>query len=72
MIDYSKYKRFFSNIGEFQLDSEAFEGYVEVINGIPCVSDTRKLLTPIQCFATDLKTSKYFLDRVVDDVVELP
>ena len=72
MIDYSKYKKFYSTGGEFYLSGTDFSGYVEVFNGIPCESGTRKLLTPIQTFSTDVKLSKYFYDRVVDDEAVLP
>ena len=72
MIDYSKYKRFYSTGGEFYLSGTDFTGYVEVINGVPCEASTRKILTPIQTFATDTRLSKYFYDRGVDDDVALP
>lgn len=71
MINYSKYKRFYS-IGEFLLEGNSYTGYVEVIDGIPCEDVTRKILTPKTTFSTEARLSNFFLDRLIGDTVSLP
>jgi len=71
MIQYSKYKRFYS-VGEFTLSGSDYNGYVEVIDGIPCEDITRKLLSSKQTFSTEFRLSKFFLDRLISDTPTLP
>jgi hypothetical protein len=71
MIQYSKYKRFYSN-GDFTLNNDDYHGYVEVIDGIPCKDITRDILTAKQTFKCDFYTSPYFYDRLIGDVISLP
>ena len=72
MIDYSSYKKYYTTGGEFTLSGADYIGYIEIFNGIPCESRTRRILTPSQTFATDILTSKYFYDRLVNDEISLP
>jgi hypothetical protein len=72
MIDYSAYKKYYTPGGEFLLSGADYIGYVELFNGEPCEFGTRKVLTPAQTFATDVLTSKYFYDRLVNDKIALP
>lgn len=72
MIDYSSYKKYFTTGGEFTLSGTDYIGYIEVFNGVPCEAFTRKTLTPSQTFATDILTSKYFYDRLINDKLSLP
>lgn len=72
MIDYSSYKKYYTPGGEFLLSGSNYIGYVELFNGIPCEFTTRKILTPAQTFATDILTSKYFYDRLINDEISLP
>lgn len=72
MIDYSSYKKYFTPGGEFTLSGSDYIGYIEVFNGVPCEFNTRKTLEPSQTFTTDILTSKYFFDRVINDKISLP
>jgi hypothetical protein len=71
MINYSKYKRFYST-GEFLLEGNSYTGYVEVFDGIPCEDVTRKILTPKTTFSTEARLSDFFLDRLIGDTISLP
>lgn len=71
MINYSKYKRFYS-VGEFLLAGDSYSGYVEVIDGIPCEDVTRRILAPKSTFNTDAHLSNFFRDRLIGDVTSLP
>lgn len=71
-MDYSAYKKYYTPGGEFLLAGEDYVGYVELFNGSPCVFSTRQILTPAQTFATDVLTSKYFYDRLINDKIALP
>ena len=72
MIDYSSYKKCFTPGGEFTLSGVDYVGYIEVLNGVPCEFYTRKTLEPQQTFTTDVITSKYFYDRLINDKISLP
>lgn len=72
MIDYSSYKKYFTPGGEFTLSGSDYIGYVEIFNGVPCEFSTRKTLAPSQTFATDILTSEYFYDRLINDEISLP
>lgn len=84
MINYSKYKKQFVDSGVFTLSGEQYTGYVDILNGVPyvynettqqncsVVTDTVQDLTPLNTYQTDLLTSPYFFDRLVDDQTVLP
>lgn len=71
-MDYSSYKKYYTPGGEFTLSGADYSGYVEIFNGLPCEFRTRRVLAPSQTFATDILTSKYFYDRLVNDEISLP
>lgn len=86
MIAYNKHKRFYAETGLFTLTGSSYEGYVEVLSGVPYTSsldlyNTRcagiQSLTGTQLdkettYKTDLLCSDFFFDRVITDDNILP
>jgi hypothetical protein len=84
MIDYNTYRKFYVDANVFTLSGESYTGYVETINGIPYVynpilqvacqeqSSMQEFLTPLNNYQSDLLTSTFFFDRLVNDDVTLP
>ena len=73
MIDYYSYKKIYSDGGLFTLSGKDFVGNVQYRDGIASDYDTGAILEPKNTFATDLFTSRFFKDRIVDDsFISLP
>ena len=84
MIDYSSYRKFYVDANVFTLSGEPYTGYVETVNGVPYVYNSTSLskcqtqvniqefLTPLNNYQSDLLTSTFFFDRLVNDQVSLP
>lgn len=83
MIDYTKYKRFYTSGDQFKLADSNYIGYVEVINGVPFVSrDIIYSLVASQSavyelsYNTDFETllllSEFSIDRRITDDTVLP
>jgi len=83
MIDYSKYKRFYTSGGQFKLADSNYIGYVEVINGVPFVSkdvsysqvESQAAIYQLSYntdFATLLQLSEFLIDRRITDNTSLP
>lgn len=86
MIAYNKHKRFYAETGLFTLTGSNYEGYVEVLSGVPYTSsitlyNTRctdvQTLCGIQLdrattYKTDLLCSDFFFDRIITDASILP
>lgn len=70
MTNYSHYKRFYAQPGLFYTLSGDYNGYVEVLSGIPYIdSSTNKLLLS-STFETSLATSTYFKNRTILDTID--
>jgi len=87
MIKYSDYKRFYAETGLFTLTGSNYEGYVEVLSGVPyvastigdlslkCITSDPTLNQPLErlnTYKTDLLCSKFFFDRAINDNITLP
>ena len=86
MIAYNKHKRFYAETGLFTLTGSNYEGYVNVLSGVPYTSSTtlyNTRCTGIQTqsgvqldkettYKTDLLCSDFFFDRTIIDNSLLP
>jgi len=87
MIKYSDYKRFYAESGLFTLTGSNYEGYVEVLSGVPYVAENiedlalrcqnikvmaKQPLERLNTYRTDLLCSEFFYDRAINDSIELP
>ena len=68
MIDYTSYKKAYTDGSLFTLTGADFTGYVQLRDGIATEVSTGKTLSPKSTYATDLFYTNYFQDRVIDDV----
>ena len=67
MIDYTTYKKIYTDGSLFTLTGADFSGYVQLKDGVATEVSTGKTLSPKSTYATDLFYTKYFQDRVIDD-----
>ena len=86
MISYNKYKRSYAETGLFTLTGSNYEGYVNVLSGVPYTASTTlfntrctgvQTLSGIQLdkettYKTDLLCSDFFFDRTILDNTLLP
>ena len=73
MIDYTTYKKIYTDGNMFTLTGSDFSGYVEIKDGVATEVSTGKTLTPKSTYATDLFYTDYFRDRVIaDENITLP
>ncbi len=68
MIDYTTYKKIYTNGSLFTLTGADFNGYAQLKGGVATEVSTGKTLSPKSTYATDLFYTDYFQDRVIDDV----
>ena len=65
-------KKYWSD-GEYTTENGvAYNGYVGVYDGRAYIYDTQEPLLSGDSYQTQLNTGKYFFDRILDDVMELP
>ena len=65
-------KKFWSE-GEFRRKSgEAYTGYVGILDRVGYIYDTEEELEKIDSWKTQINTSHYFYDRILDEPIELP
>jgi len=72
MINYTKYKKFYTNGGEFLLNNENYIGEVEINDGDIHTYITNYPLTIQQSFASDILASELTYDRLISDIISLP
>ena len=73
MIDYTTYKKIYTDGSLFTLTGSDFSGYVELVDGVAKEVSTGKTLTPKSTYGTDLFYTDYFRDRVIaDESLALP
>ena len=73
MIDYTSYKKAYTDGSLFTLTGADFTGYAQLKDGVATEVSTGKTLSPKSTYATDLFYTNYFLDRVIaDEELELP
>ena len=67
MIDYTTYKKIYTDGTLFTLTGADFAGYVQLSDGVATEVSTGKVLSPKSTYATDLFYTDYFQDRVIAD-----
>ena len=67
MIDYTSYKKIYTDGSMFTLTGADFSGYAQVRDGVATEVSSGKTLSPKSTYATDLFYTSYFQDRVIDD-----
>jgi len=72
MINYTKYKKFYTYGGEFLLDGENYIGEVEINDGDIHTYITNYPLAIQQSFASDILASELTYDRLISDIISLP
>ena len=73
MIDYTSYKKAYTDGSLFTLTGADFTGYAQLKDGVATEVSTGKTLSPKSTYATDLFYTNYFQDRVIaDEELELP
>jgi len=72
MINYTKYKKFYTKGGEFLLNGQNYIGEVEINDGHIHTYITNYPLTIQQSFASDILASELTYDRLITDVITLP
>ena len=68
MIDYTSYKKIYTDGSLFTLTGADFSGYAQLKDGVATDVTTGKTLSPKSTYSTDLFYTNYFQDRVIDDV----
>ena len=73
MIDYTSYKKAYTDGSLFTLTGADFTGYAQLKDGVVTEVSTGKTLSPKSTYATDLFYTNYFQDRVIaDEELTLP
>ncbi len=67
MIDYTTYKKAYTDGSLFTLTGADFIGYAQLKDGVATEVSTGKTLSPKSTYATDLFYTNYFQDRVIAD-----
>jgi len=67
MIDYTSYKKIYTDGSLFTLTGADFSGYAQLKDGVATEVSTGKTLSPKSTYATDLFYTSYFQDRVIAD-----
>ena len=67
MIDYTTYKKIYTDGSLFTLTGADFSGYAQLKDGVATEVSTGKTLSPKSTYATDLFYTTYFQDRVIAD-----
>lgn len=71
--NYYSYKKIYTSGDMFTLTGSDFYGFAETVDGVVKEPATGKTLVPKNTYRTDLFYTKYFKDRVVDDIdITLP
>jgi hypothetical protein len=70
MTNYSNYKRFYAQPGLFYTLSGDYNGYVEVLSGVPYIDTSTNKLLLSSTFETSLATSTYFKNRTILDTID--
>jgi hypothetical protein len=72
MISYSDFKREYVGTGIFYTPTGDYTGFVNVLSGVPYISNTDIKLLPTETYAANLLISNYLKDRTVDEEISLP
>lgn len=70
MTNYSQYKRFYAQPGLFYTLSGDYNGYVEVLSGVPYIDNSTNELLLSSTFETSLAVSPYFKNRTILDPID--
>lgn len=72
-MNYTSYKKIYTDGGVFTLDGQEFTGFMEYRDGVARDYETGDELQPVPSYDADLFQTDIFRDRVVDDLdIELP
>ena len=72
MISYSDFKREYVDSGVFYSLTGEYTGFVNILSGVPYISNTTIELSPTETYYANLLTSSYLRDRTIDEEISLP
>lgn len=72
MTSYSDFKREYVGSGVFYTLTGDYSGFVNVLSGVPYISNTDATLIPTETYYANLLISNYLKDRTIDEEITLP